>query len=156
MEVTSFVLGMLTIGVVLLLTAIVVGLLKITKLTNQLANLRLEFERTIESTHRQVDERFSEVWRQFDIEGKDITMVERTIMQRIDQELQEAHRRIDKVVDVELSHVDELNRNLGHEVENLHRDIDEALRNAQSYTDSRIDKTIVTGTLKSSKEVLKG
>ncbi len=145
MEVTSFVLGMLTIGVVLLLTAIVVGLLKITKLTNQLANLRLEFERTIESTHRQVDERFSEVWRQFDIEGKDITMVERTIMQRIDQELQEAHRRIDKVVDVELSHVDE-----------LHRDLDQVLRDAQSYTDSRIDKTIVTGTLKSSKEVLKG
>ena len=145
MEVTSFVLGMLTIGAVLLLTAIVVGLLKITKLTNQLANLRLEFERTIESTHRQIDERFSEVWRQFDIEGKDITMVERTIMQRIDQELQDAHRRIDKVVDVELTHVDE-----------LHRDLDQVLRDAQSYTDSRIDKTIVTGTLKSSKEVLKG
>ena len=145
MEVTSFVLGMLTIGAVLLLTAIVVGLLKITKLTNQLANLRLEFERTIESTHRQIDERFSEVWRQFDIEGKDITMVERTIMQRIEKELEDAHRRIDKVVDVELTHVDE-----------LHRDLDQVLRDAQSYTDSRIDKTIVTGTLKSSKEVLKG
>ena len=145
MEVTSFVLGMLTIGAVLLLTAIVVGLLKITKLTNQLANLRLEFERTIESTHRQIDERFSEVWRQFDIEGKDITMVERTIIQRIEKELEDAHRRIDKVVDVELTHVDE-----------LHRDLDQVLRDAQSYTDSRIDKTIVTGTLKSSKEVLKG
>lgn len=156
MEVTSFVLGMLTIGAVLLLTAIVVGLLKITKLTNQLANLRLEFERTIESTHRQIDERFNEVWRQFEIEGKDITMVERTIMQRIEKELEDTHRRIDKVVDVELTHVDELHRSLGQEVENLHRDLDDVLRSAQSYTDSRIDKTIVTGTLKSSKEVLKG
>lgn len=156
MEVTSFVLGMLTIGAVLLLTAIVVGLLKIIKLTNQLSDLRLEFERTIESTHRQVDERFSEVWRQFEIEGKDITMVERTIMQRIEKELEDTHRRIDKVVDVELTHVDELHRSLGQEVENLHRDLDDVLRSAQSYTDSRIDKTIVTGTLKSSKEVLKG
>jgi len=85
MEITSFVLGMLTIVAVIILTVIVVGMVKINKLEKQKQNLYQlcisiegDLRRLIEETHR------------------DISDVENTIVQRIDEIDRETHREIDQ------------------------------------------------------------
>ena len=85
MEITSFVLGMLTIVAVIILTVIVVGIVKINKLEKQKQNLYQlcisiegDLRRLIEETHR------------------DISDVENTIVQRIDEIDRETHREIDQ------------------------------------------------------------
>jgi hypothetical protein len=130
MEITSFVLGMLTIVAVLIVTAIVVGMVKINQLKNKTENLT-QLCAAIESDLRQeINNTNDSVWRQFESTGRDITMVERTIMQRIDK-VDEEHNK--------------------HE-DDIHREIDQT----KSYIDSRIDKVIVKGTLDGSKQVIKG
>ena len=85
METTYFVLGMLTIVAVIILTALVVGMVKINKLEKQKQNLYQlcisiegDLRRLIEETHR------------------DISDVENTIVQRIDEIDRETHREIDQ------------------------------------------------------------
>ena len=130
MEITSFVLGMFTIVAVLIVTAIVVGMVKINQLKNKTENLT-QLCAAIESDLRQeINNTNDSVWRQFESTGRDITMVERTIMQRIDK-VDEEHNK--------------------HE-DAIHREIDQT----KSYIDSRIDKVIVKGTLDGSKQVIKG
>jgi hypothetical protein len=130
MEITSFVLGMLTIVAVLIVTAIVVGMVKINQLKNKTENL-IQLCAAIESDLRQeINNTNDSVWRQFESTGRDITMVERTIMQRIDK-VDEEHNK--------------------HE-DAIHREIDQT----KSYIDSRIDKVVVKGTLDGSKQVIKG
>jgi predicted PurR-regulated permease PerM len=130
MEITSFVLGMLTIVAVLIVTAIVVGMVKINQLKNKTENLT-QLCAAIESDLRQeINNTNDSVWRQFESTGRDITMVERTIMQRIDK-VDEEHNK--------------------HE-DAIHREIDQT----KSYIDSRIDKVVVKGTIEGSKQVIKG
>ena len=130
MEITSFVLGMLTIVAVLIVTAIVVGMVKINQLKNKTENL-IQLCAAIESDLRQeINNTNDSVWRQFESTGRDITMVERTIMQRIDK-VDEEHNK--------------------HE-DAIHREIDQT----KSYIDSRIDKVVVKGTIEGSKQVIKG
>jgi CHASE1-domain containing sensor protein len=123
MEITSFVLGMLTIIAVILLTVIVVGMVKINQLEKQKHNLYQlctsiegDLRRLIEDTNR------------------DITMVERTIMNRIDHEVEGIHKHEQEVETT------------------LHHDIDETRR----YIDSRIDKVVSSGALESSKRQING
>jgi len=130
MEITSFVLGMLTIVAVIMLTVIVVGIVKIVRLEKQNELLK-QLCAAIESDLRQeINNTNDSVWRQFESTGRDITMVERTIMQRIDK-VDEEHNK--------------------HE-DAIHREIDQT----KSYIDSRIDKVVVKGTLDGSKQVIKG
>lgn len=131
MEITSFVLGMLTIVAVIMLTVIVVGLVKINFLTRKTESLQ-QLCAAIESDLRQELENTNrEVWKQFEATGRDVTIVERTIMNQIES--------IDR-------------EHLKHE-QDLHREIDETKR----YIDSRIDKVVSSGTLKSSKrQILNG
>ena len=65
---------------------------------------------------------------------RDITMVERTIMNRIDNEVEGIHKHEQEVETT------------------LHHDIDETRR----YIDSRIDKVVSSGTLESSKRQING
>jgi predicted Holliday junction resolvase-like endonuclease len=98
MEITSFVLGMLTIVAVLIVTAIVVGMVKINQLKNKTENLT-QLCAAIESDLRQeINHTNDSVWRQFESTGRDITMVERTIMNQIDETRRYTDSRIDKVV----------------------------------------------------------
>ncbi len=131
MEITPFVLGMLTIVAVIMLTVIVVGLVKINFLTRKTESLQ-QLCAAIESDLRQELENTNrEVWKQFEATGRDVTIVERTIMNQIES--------IDR-------------EHLKHE-QDLHREIDETKR----YIDSRIDKVVSSGTLKSSKrQILNG
>ena len=135
METTYFVLGMLTIVAVIILTVIVVGIVKINKLEKSNNQLR-ELCRAIDNDLRRL---ISDT-------NREITMVEKTIMQRIDQELENTHRHIQHEVEEIQKHE--------HELETVfHRDIDETRR----YIDSRIDKVVATGSIPSSKQqILKG
>jgi predicted Holliday junction resolvase-like endonuclease len=134
MEITSYVLGMLTIVATLISMSIVVGLAKINKLARETESLKRLLEKELENVYNNTSRENEAIWRQFETCGKDVTMVERTIMQRIDKEIDHTHRSY-------------------HEIEqNIHREIDDTRR----YIDSRIDKVILKGTEQGSKQILKG
>ena len=145
MEITSFVLGMLTIVAVLILVAIVVGLVKINQLANKSnlltqlsAAVEGDLRRAIENVYNDTSRENEEIRRSIeDINRditRDITMVERTIMNRIDHEVEGIHKHEQEVETT------------------LHHDIDETRR----YIDSRIDKVVSSGTLESSKRQING
>jgi len=130
MEITSFVLGMLTIVAAFISASIVAGMVKINQLTRKTESLQQlcaaiegDLRREIENTNR-------EVWKQFEITGRDVSMVEKTILNQIESVDREHHK---------------------HE-EELHRAIGEA----KSYIDSRIDKVVMKGTLDGSKQIING
>lgn len=146
METTAFVLGMLTITLVAMISVIVVGIVKIMKLQKQVKESNMYFETCIQNIHRterenldniyrRISEVNGELWRQFDLTGKDITMVEQTIMNRIDTTRQEMDRTIDE----------------------LHRITADLNENARRYTDKRIDKLVDNYfSIVGSKEIIKG
>ena len=122
METTAYVLGMLTITLVAMISVIVVGIVKIMKLQKHVKQLDVHLGRAEEHIHRTISDNQSEVWRQFERAGKDVTMVEQTIMNRIDKTRQEMDQAIDQ----------------------LHRISAELNENYRRYTDSRIDKLVDT------------
>lgn len=146
MVTTAFVLGMLTITLVAMISVIVVGIVKIMKLQKQVKESNMYFETCIQNIHRterenldnifrRISEVNGEMWREFERAGRDVTMVEQTIMNQIDKTRQEMDQAIDHV-----------HQALRHESEHGKR-----------YTDSRIDKLIdnyfgIVG----SKEIIKG
>jgi uncharacterized protein YhaN len=145
MEITSFVLGMLTIVAVLILVAIIVGLVKINQLSNKSnlltqlsAAVEGDLRRAIENVYNDISRENEEIRRSIeDINRditRDITMVEQTIMNRIDHEVEGIHKHEQEVETV------------------LHHDIDETRR----YIDSRIDKVVSSGALESSKRQING
>ena len=125
-EITSFVLGMLTVGVALMLITLVAGIVKINKLEKQNNHNEKQFEQVYDNMCRQDNE----VRQLLDSTNRDINMVEKTIMNQVQQIDQEHHKIEDEI----------------------HREIDQA----KSYIDSRIDKVVAQGTLKSSKQLIKG
>jgi biopolymer transport protein ExbB/TolQ len=133
MEITSFVLGMLAIVTVAMVAVIVVGIVKILKLSKHVNDLQTDFFQTRGDLYRNIEERIHPVWRQFEETGRDITMVEKTIMNQIDQTNQELHRRIDQTKQ-------EVERTI-HET---HAAIDHVSMGDRKYIDSRIDKLIDT------------
>ena len=70
---------------------------------------------------------YNNIWRKFESTGRDITMVEKTIINQIDQARQET----------------------GKAVHTVRTDL-------SSYIDSRIDKVVMKGTLDSSKQIING
>jgi hypothetical protein len=130
MEITSFVLGMLTIVAAGISASIVVGLAKINQLTRKTESLTQLCAAIEGDLRREIENQNREVWKQFENCGRDVTMVEKTIMNQIES--------IDR-------------EHLKHE-EELHREIDETKR----YIDSRIDKVVLKGTEPGSKQILKG
>jgi predicted Holliday junction resolvase-like endonuclease len=120
MEITSFVLGMLAIVTVAMVAVIVVGIVKILKLSKHVKDLETTFFQTRGDLYRNIEERIQPVWRQFEETGRDITMVEKTIMNQIDQARQETGKathtvrtdlsgyidsRIDKLIDTYFEHI---------------------------------------------------
>lgn len=123
METTYFVLGMLTIAAAILLTAVVVGLVKINKLTKQQETINAEYHRDIEDLHRYIHE------------------MRRDLHQSIEQQVEMTRKYAEHEILSIHRHEDE-----------LHREIEET----KKYVDSRIDKTILSGSMKSSKQVING
>jgi hypothetical protein len=117
-EITSFVLGMLTVGVALMLITLVAGIVKINKLEKQNNHNEKQFEQVYDNMCRQDNE----VRQLLDSTNRDINMVEKTIMNQIEIIDREHHKIEDEI----------------------HREINQV----KSYTDSRIDKVVASGTLK--------
>ena len=130
MEITSFVLGMLTIVAAGISASIVVVLAKINQLTRKTESLTQLCAAIEGDLRREIENQNREVWKQFENCGRDVTMVEKTIMNQIES--------IDR-------------EHLRHE-EELHREIDETKR----YIDSRIDKVVLKGSWEGPKQILKG
>jgi hypothetical protein len=140
MEITFFVLGMLTIILGALVATVVVGLLKITKLTKQVDDLKRQYHVDIDGIYRHISDNQQGLWRQFENAGRDVTMVEKTIM----------------------NHIDAKQRELEQSIDQLHRIDHDLNENAKRYTDSRIDKLIDTyfdligDKIKEKKAIIKG
>jgi biopolymer transport protein ExbB/TolQ len=94
MEITSFVLGVLAIVTVAMVAVIVVGIVKILKLSNQVSDLNLRLDRSVDHIYREMQKQHESIWRQFEETGRDVTVVEKTIMNRIDQNKQEVEQKI--------------------------------------------------------------
>jgi Skp family chaperone for outer membrane proteins len=139
METQSFVLGVLATYGLTMTAFVIIGMVKISRLVKQQKSL----EDFISNTRLEMDSRENEIRRILTETNREITMVERTIMQRIDKEIDEAHRHIHEEVQVIHKHEDEIEKELNRKISD-----------AFSYTDSRIDKVVLSGSLKSVKKTL--
>jgi predicted nucleic acid-binding Zn-ribbon protein len=137
METQSFVLGVLATYGLTMTAFVIIGMVKISRLVKQQKSL----EDFISNTRLEMDSRENEIRRIISETNREITMVERTIMQRIDKEIDEAHRHIHEEVQVIHKHEDEIEKELNRKISD-----------AFSYTDSRIDKVVLSGSLKSVKK----
>ena len=125
-EITSYVLGMLTIAAVLLLSALVLGMVKINKLEKKISEHQKQFNIVYEKMIRKDEQ----LHRLLEDTHRDINMVEKTIMNQVQQIDQEHHKIEDEI----------------------HREIDQT----KSYIDSRIDRVVLQGSIIGKKEIIKG
>jgi uncharacterized membrane protein YhiD involved in acid resistance len=139
METQSFVLGVLATYGLTMTAFVIIGMVKISRLVKQQKSL----EDFISNTRLEMDSRENEIRRILSETNREITMVEKTIMQRIDKEIDEAHRHIHEEVQVIHKHEDDIEKELNRKISD-----------AFSYTDSRIDKVVLSGSLKSVKKTL--
>jgi glutamate mutase epsilon subunit len=116
-EITSFVLGMLTVGAALMLITLVAGIVKINKLEKQNSHNEKQFEQVYDNMSRYDND----IRQLLDSTNRDINMVEKTIMNQIEIIDREHHKIEDEI----------------------HREINQV----RSYTDSRIDKVVASGAL---------
>ena len=124
-EITSYVLGMLTIAAILLLIALVIGMVKINKLEKQTITIK----KMIDEVYQSIDHERRHTEELLQSTHRDINMVEQTIMNQV--------RNVD---------------DFHHKIENeIHREIDQT----KSYIDSRIDKVVLQGSIIGKKEIIK-
>jgi 23S rRNA maturation-related 3'-5' exoribonuclease YhaM len=137
METQSFVLGVLATYGLTMTAFVITGMVKISRLVKQQKSL----EDFISNTRLEMDSRENEIRRILTETNREITMVERTIMQRIDNEIENTHRQLQNEVQFIHKHEDEIEKELNRKISD-----------AFSYTDSRIDKVVLSGSLKSVKK----
>jgi 23S rRNA maturation-related 3'-5' exoribonuclease YhaM len=137
METQSFVLGVLATYGLTMTAFVIIGMVKISRLVKQQKSL----EDFISNTRLEMDSRENEIRRILTETNREITMVERTIMQRIDNEIENTHRQLQNEVQFIHKHEDEIEKELNRKISD-----------AFSYTDSRIDKVVLSGSLKSVKK----
>ena len=136
METQSFVLGMLVTYGVTMTAFVITGMVKISRLVKQQKSL----EDYISNVRLEMDSKDNEIRRILTETNREITMVERTIMQRIDNVEEGTHRHINEEV-----------QNI-HKHENaIEQELNRKISESFSYTDSRIDKVVLSGSMKSTK-----
>jgi hypothetical protein len=152
MEITSFVLGMLTIAAIIILIATVVCMVKINKQEKQTESLKQicaaiegDLRREIENSYNNMSREDEEIRRIVVDTNRELTMVEKTIMQEFSKQFEDINRQIVNEIQFLHKHEEDIQRN-------LHQEIDETKR----YIDSRIDKVVLKGTEPGSKQILKG
>jgi hypothetical protein len=124
-EITSYVLGMLTIAALLLLIALVLGMVKINKLEKQTITIK----KLIDEVYQSIDHERRHTEELLQSTHRDINMVEQTIMNQV-------------------RHVDDFHHRKEDEIE-------KEIIQTKSYIDSRIDKVVLQGTLPSRKQLIK-
>ena len=124
-EITSYVLGMLTIAAILLLIALVLGMVKINKLEKQTITIK----KLIDEVYQSIDHERRHTEELLQSTHRDINMVEQTIMNQVRNVDDFHHRKEDE--------------------------IEKEIIQTKSYIDSRIDKVVLQGTLPSRKQLIK-
>ena len=124
-EITSYVLGMLTIAAILLLIALVQGMVKINKLEKQTITIK----KLIDEVYQSIDHERRHTEELLQSTHRDINMVEQTIMNQVRNVDDFHHRKEDE--------------------------IEKEIIQTKSYIDSRIDKVVLQGTLPSRKQLIK-
>ena len=124
-EITSYVLGMLTIAAILLLIALVLGMVKIIKLEKQTITIK----KMIDEVYQSIDHERRHTEELLQSTHRDINMVEQTIMNQV-------------------RHVDDFHHRKEDEIE-------KEIIQTKSYIDSRIDKVVLQGTLPGRKQLIK-
>ena len=124
-EITSYVLGMLTIAAILLLIALVLGMVKINKLEKQ----TIRIKKMIDEVYQSIDHERRHTEALLQITHRDINMVEQTIMNQV-------------------RHVDDFHHRKEDEIE-------KEIIQTKSYIDSRIDKVVLQGSIIGKKEIIK-
>lgn len=124
-EITSYVLGMLTIAAILLLIALVLSMVKINKLEKQTITIK----KLIDEVYQSIDHERRHTEELLQSTHRDINMVEQTIMNQV-------------------RHVDDFHHRKEDEIE-------KEIIQTKSYIDSRIDKVVLQGTLPSRKQLIK-
>ena len=124
-EITSYVLGILTIAAILLLIALVLGIVKINKLEKQTITIK----KMIDEVYQSIDHERRHTEELLQSTHRDINMVEQTIMNQV-------------------RHVDDFHHRKEDEIE-------KEIIQTKSYIDSRIDKVVLQGTLPSRKRLIK-
>lgn len=124
-EITSYVLGILTIAAILLLIALVLGMVKINKLEKQTITIK----KLIDEIYQSIDHERRHTEELLQSTHRDINMVEQTIMNQV-------------------RHVDDFHHRKEDEIE-------KEIIQTKSYIDSRIDKVVLQGTLPSRKQLIK-
>ena len=124
-EITSYVLGMLTIAAILLLIALVLGMVKIIKLEKQTITIK----KMIDEVYQSIDHERRHTEELLQSTHRDINMVEQTIMNQV-------------------RHVDDFHHRKEDEIE-------KEIIQTKSYIDSRIDKVVLQGTIIGKKEIIK-
>ena len=136
METQSFVLGMLATYGVTMTAFVITGMVKISRLVKQQKSL----EDYISNVRLEMDSKDNEIRRILTETNREITMVERTIMQRIDNVEEGTHRHINEEV-----------KNIHEHEHHIEQELNRKISDAFSYTDSRIDKVVLSGSMKSTK-----
>ena len=72
-------------------------MVKINQLTRKTESLEGDLKREIENVYNNISRENEAIWRQFEITGRDITMVEKTLMNRVDDAFSYTDSRIDKI-----------------------------------------------------------
>ena len=124
-EITSYVLGMLTIAAILLLIALVLGMVKISKLEKQTITIK----KMIDEVYQSIDHERRHTEQLLESTHRDINMVEQTIMNQV-RNVDDFHHKIE---------------------DEIHREIDQT----KSYIDSRIDRVVLQGSIIGKKEIVK-
>ena len=124
-EITSYVLGMLTIAAILLLIALVLGIVKINKLEKQTITIK----KLIDEVYQSIDHERRHTEELLQSTHRDINMVEQTIMNQV-------------------RHVDDFHHRKEDEIE-------KEIIQTKSYIDSRIDKVVLQGSIIGKKEIFK-
>jgi len=152
METQSFVLGVLMTFLFLLTALIVLGLVKIGRLIKE----QIENEKKITVMQAEIISKDQKIRRILEETSRDITIVERTIMARIDREIEQANRHIEDKVGEIHRHEEMIHReidNIDKKHENVEKNITQEIQKAISYTDSKIDRMVLNGSFSTSKRV---
>jgi len=152
METQSFVLGVLMTFLFLLTALIVLGLVKIGRLIKE----QIENEKKITVMQAEIISKDQKIRRILEETSRDITIVERTIMARIDREIEQANRHIEDKVGEIHRHEEMIHReidNIDKKHENVEKNITQEIQKAISYTDSKIDRIVLNGSFSTSKRV---
>ena len=92
-EITSYVLGMLTIAAILLLIALVIGMVKINKLEKQTITIK----KMIDEVYQSIDHERRHTEELLQSTHRDINMVEQTIMNQV-RNVDDFHHKVENEI----------------------------------------------------------